>query len=558
MSNNAPTVTQRRSSQRLQERRSSSNDQDSPHSHSPSSSKSGQQHSESDSSSLPDISQAVGKEQQRTCLVPEDEGVEDEDEVKSEEGDGMDVEELSHSDGRGDAGPVRLSDSASATLSSQGTPNPSQSSTPTASLKPAKPTPKKRRREDVDEVIELPQVSASQPPSSSKRAHLSAPSASQPVTPAQKDGSRGSFKVPAPPSTSRAKAKAAAPPRKRSANFWHLDGSVVVQVQNTLFRLHRSRLAQQSDYFAKLFQNNDGSVQQDIVDSCPVYVAKGVSVLDFERLLTAQDAGISYAVNPPSFNVIASLLRAAHALSFRTILEFATHSLRESWTSDLDEIADYDVDEVEERVSEATQTIILAQKCNLPELLKGAYYEILRSPDFGQDLSGYVYAESNDTHPHDSELVRLRWETEEDEENAPSARLAASDFVRLVRAKTALQSEWLKLARGPPLPSTMPCPLAKLPAASCDAMQRDAKERCALALKTDQKAWAARLLETEVFDIGLEDVFDGIQRLIDVDWMGRGYCVGCVSERRDMWKETRQKLWKKLDVLLGLKGEDEE
>ena len=146
------------------------------------------------------------------------------------------------------------------------------------------------------------------------RAHLSAPSASQPVTPAQKDGSRGSFKVPAPPSTSRAKAKAAAPPRKRSASFWHLDGSVVVQVQNTLFRLHRSRLAQQSDYFAKLFQNNDGrcvividagcplqrtdrffdhaSVQQDIVDSCPVYVAKGVSVLDFERLLTAQDAGM--------------------------------------------------------------------------------------------------------------------------------------------------------------------------------------------------------------------------------------------------------------------------
>ncbi|KAH9885852.1 hypothetical protein C8Q73DRAFT_298226 [Cubamyces lactineus] len=547
MSSKVPAATQRRSSQRLHERRSSSDGQDKPHS------------PESDSSSLPDISQVVGKERQSTSLGPEDEGVEGEDEVKGEEGDGMDVEELSHSDDRGDAGPVRLSDSASATLSSQTTPNSSQLSTPAVSQKPAKPTPKKRRREDVDEVLEVPQVSASQPlPSPSKRAHLSAPSASQPATSARKDGSRGTFKMPAPPSTSRAKAKAATPPRKRSTNFWHLDGSVVIQVQNTLFRLHRSRLAQQSDYFAKLFQNNDGSVEQDVVDSCPVYVVNGVSVLDFERLLTAQDAGISYAVNPPPFNVIASLLRAAHALSFRTILEFAAHSLRESWPSDLDEIADYEEDEEEERVSEATQTIILAQKCNLPELLKGAYYEILRSPDFGQDLSVYVYAESNDTQPHDCELARLKWETEEDEKNAPPARLAASDFVRLVRAKTALQSEWLKLARGPPLPSNMPCPLAKLPSMSCDAAQRDAKERCALALKKDQKAWAARLLETEVFDMGLDDVFDGIQQLIGIDWTGRGYCVGCVSERRDMWKETRQKLWKKLDVLLGLKGEDEE
>ena len=165
MSNNAPTVTQRRSSQRSQERRSSSNVQDAPHSHSPSSSKSSQQHSESDSSSFPDISEVAGKENQSTSLGSEDEGVEDEDEVKAEEGDDMDVEELSHSDVRGDAGPVRLSDSASATLSSQGAPNHYQLSTPTASLKPAKPTPKKRRREDVDEVIELPQVSASQPPS---------------------------------------------------------------------------------------------------------------------------------------------------------------------------------------------------------------------------------------------------------------------------------------------------------------------------------------------------------------------------------------------------------
>ena len=109
--------------------------------------------------------------------------------------------------------------------------------------------------------------------------------------------------------------------RKRSANFWHLDGSVVVQIQNTLFRLHRSRLAQQSEFFADLFAADGRCVlwimddggpnversyggrskemfdpdiieERDIIDSCPVYQVKAVSVLDFERLLTALDAGM--------------------------------------------------------------------------------------------------------------------------------------------------------------------------------------------------------------------------------------------------------------------------
>ncbi len=55
--------------------------------------------------------------------------------------------------------------------------------------------------------------------------------------------------------------------RKRSANFWHLDGSVVVQVQNTLFRLHRSRLMQQSDYFSALFSGDGRCVSTSLAVS---------------------------------------------------------------------------------------------------------------------------------------------------------------------------------------------------------------------------------------------------------------------------------------------------
>lgn len=96
------------------------------------------------------------------------------------------------------------------------------------------------------------------------------PSASQPVpvTP--------SYKTPTiiktePASAAKPKGKQKAVARKRSENFWHLDGSVVVQVQNTLFRLHRSRLTQQWEYFAAL-QNGDGRcvvVYNDGSDTVP-------------------------------------------------------------------------------------------------------------------------------------------------------------------------------------------------------------------------------------------------------------------------------------------------
>ncbi|KAI1798087.1 hypothetical protein LXA43DRAFT_933938 [Ganoderma leucocontextum] len=455
---------------------------------------------------------------------------------------------------------------------------------------------RKRKLDTADEAP--PQVSTSQPPPAqpSKRVRLAQdaerpPPATQPlprpVSPS-KPKKPSSFPVPAhaatpKPSSSQATPKAAPAStkakdkgkqkvalRKRSANFWHLDGSVVVQVQNTLFRLHRSRLAQQSEFFADLFAADGRSKEmfdpdiieeRDIVDSCPVYQVKGVSVLDFERLLTALDAGIAYAINPPPFRVLASLLRAAHALSFKTILAFATHFLREMWSQDLSRLSS---SSSPERRVHALETILLGQQCSVPEVLKPAYYELLLAPAFGQDLPAYVHSES------EAEGATTRMpETDADEARAPPARLAASDFVRLAAARDTLQKEWVALVR-PPLPSAFPCPLAALMRSSdADAddgdgdggpegSKRAAARECASAQKADGAGWTARLLQNGVFEVGFVDIFEGIRQLVEMEWGEMGYCVGCVSERRDAWEERRERLWRQLDVLLGLRGEDEE
>ena len=85
-----------------------------------------------------------------------------------------------------------------------------------------------------------------------------------------------------------------------------------------------------------------------------------------------------------------------------------------------------------------------------------------------------------------------------------------------------------------------------------------AARECARARRADSKQWAQRLVENGAFEDGMYDVFEGLQKIIDMDWRGMGYCVGCVAERREAWTALREKLWDELDVFLGLKGEEEE
>ncbi|KAI8989213.1 hypothetical protein BD414DRAFT_577903 [Trametes punicea] len=343
-----------------------------------------------------------------------------------------------------------------------------------------------------------------------------ATSASQPLP--STPSSRASSLRTAPAPTAQSKGDQSINIRRRSDNFWHLDGSVDIQVQNKLFRLHRSRLAQQSEYFAALFRRSNGSktspvlVEHDFVDSCPVYVVRGVSVLDFERLLAALDSGISgQGISMASLKQNMSMHRTPQRPS--------------------------------------------SLHCDLPEPLKCAYYHLIRTPDFGQDLAAYVHAESSGVNSTTSS--RLKSETGEDEENAPRARLPASDLLCLVSAKEALQKEWLELLRAPPLSSAFPCQPSQIPMETRGAQVKEAARRCADARKLEEKRWMSRLIRNKVFELGMVDIFAGMQQLINTEWKGKGFCVGCATERRDAWSARRERLWDRLDVLLGLKGEDE-
>jgi hypothetical protein len=69
------------------------------------------------------------------------------------------------------------------------------------------------------------------------------------------------------------------------SEIWYLDGSVVLQAQNTQFRVHWGVLAQQSSFFRDI-QGLPQPADQPSVDGCPVIQLQD-DVADVENLLKA-------------------------------------------------------------------------------------------------------------------------------------------------------------------------------------------------------------------------------------------------------------------------------
>lgn len=129
------------------------------------------------------------------------------------------------------------------------------------------------------------------PPPPKKRAKVAPPSSSQPVPSLSRSTPQGSL------NTMPAKSRG-----KKHPKFWALDGSVVVQLHKTLFRLVRSQLVRHSTFFTALLgepETYPGGLQKLYakatrladMDDKPVYKIRDadISVQDFETLAEFMD-----------------------------------------------------------------------------------------------------------------------------------------------------------------------------------------------------------------------------------------------------------------------------
>lgn len=74
---------------------------------------------------------------------------------------------------------------------------------------------------------------------------------------------------------------------RRSERFWFDDGSIVLQVESTQFRVHRSILASYSPVFHDLFKvpQPEGD-KSGWVDGCPTICTSGDTTEDWDSVLS--------------------------------------------------------------------------------------------------------------------------------------------------------------------------------------------------------------------------------------------------------------------------------
>ena len=204
----------------------------------------------------------------------------------------------------------------------------------------------------------------------------------------------------------------------------------------------------------------------------------------------------AYVLNPPPSHVIASVLRAANALSCRAIVQFSEKLLQEIWSPDLSRVSGTPL-------PYAQETILLARELGLPAVLKRALYELLRDGDSRDDLS-------------------------------------RGDLHRIHTAHGELQMAWAGFIWNMPNSHAFQC-----------HNRQGGSLTCAAAIDRDRfQTWRDLLEEHELF--APNDPLDGLRRLAELDWASCGCCAGCVASRREIFAKKREELWVKLDSWLDL------
>lgn len=208
------------------------------------------------------------------------------------------------------------------------------------------------------------------------------------------------------------------------------------------------------------------------------------------------------------------------------------------WPADLAEL----FTSSDEQQNYAKEALQLARECGLPSVRKRAYYELVCTSGFGQ-----VATDDNAEYVDDEEL-----------QPSGASALRYADLLRLIATHERLEQAWWAIARGPPAPSVVPCPLDSIPEQNLTPEQKTALEECLAARKQSQLWWMEQVVQAPLFGQGRVDPLSGLQDLIDIDWQDIGFCAGCEGAREEFWGEEMRRLWSKLDLWLGLAMSAEE
>jgi len=223
--------------------------------------------------------------------------------------------------------------------------------------------------------------------------------------------------------------------RNKHADLWFCDGSVILQAESTLFRVHKSQLSRRSTVFSDMFtlpqppvMTTHATLADETYEGCPV-VELHDSAEDVENLLLALYDGPKFGDNDRhDFAIVSGILRLSTKYAIDSLRSKAITHLNIAWPTTLkgwdlreEKAHAYEVTSQAEHASHypsPIDIINLARLTNAPSLLPAAFY----------DISRYTFAQIFE--PIDDEPTRFRCVV-------GGGTLSADDMRRLALGKEA-------------------------------------------------------------------------------------------------------------------------
>jgi hypothetical protein len=251
-----------------------------------------------------------------------------------------------------------------------------------------------------------------------------------------------------------------------------------------------------------------------------------------------------YAVEIPPMPVLAGVLRAASALSFKAQCTWAEGILERMWPAKLGTLT-------ADPIPHAAVALGLARTCGLRGVQKRAAYELLRLPTFGQAVvaAPAVHVDVQENSGIDADV---------DAEMALD-ELPRADLLRLLHAREQLVLAWAEIAGG--APTDFVCPRGTQTqitpeggASSSTGGSNDNRRLGCASASADRvhARWTELVHTTGLYVQRMVDPLMGLQDLKEIPWREEGFCKKCVAARNSSWDILRRKLWDDLDTWLQL------
>ncbi|KAF8236753.1 hypothetical protein L208DRAFT_1421801 [Tricholoma matsutake] len=310
--------------------------------------------------------------------------------------------------------------------------------------------------------------------------------------------------------------------------FWFEDGSVVVRVQDHLFKVHQSLLARHSNFFAHFHavaKTSSDNFREDWAIGCDYIVVdlnKRVLVQDVEVLLEHLYHDVSL-FSEVSFSRIASALRVSSPLQldFPSVHTFARQRLLSMYNGSLPFF----------RPGNLGDALALASEYDIIPMRKAVYYMLVASSDYNFDSETDSTKVLLDTEAgSDPPYVQQDKTTKaEQSESYPHQRILSQiDAKRCTRLMTCLIDHFTPILFTPPAASHRSC--------------------------TDifAETWMSLVIQPGLENDGVYKPLETLQRMKDTDWEKEGLCQSCVKDKHSAWTEEQRNIWDSMDEWLKL------